>query len=131
MWPRGADPRSLPTPRQVPGSPIIVAGRQEVAMRRAALLGDGWMPYLYSPRRYAESVERIKPLASEAGRSNVQADASSARSEAAGFLGGTYNQDFNAMIERVAAAGDPKQVASRAREFVAAGAAILEDGGAA
>jgi probable F420-dependent oxidoreductase len=126
--------RILPRPRQVPGPPIIVAGRQEVAMRRAALLGDGWMPYLYSPRRYAESVERIGQLASQAGRSletfewlhflftNVQSDASRARSEAAGFLGGTYDQDFNAMIERVAAAGNPKQVASRVREFVDAGA---------
>jgi len=26
-------------------------------MRRAALLGDGWMPHLYLPRRYAASVQ--------------------------------------------------------------------------
>jgi probable F420-dependent oxidoreductase len=126
--------RILPRPEQVPGPPIIVAGRQEVAMRRAVRLGDGWMPYLYSPRRYAESVARIEELASQAGRSlerfewlhflftNVQGDADRARSAAAEFLGGTYNQDFRAMIERVAAAGDAKQVARRAREFVDAGA---------
>ena len=33
-----------PAPVQSGGPPIIVAGRQEVAMRRAARLGDGWMP---------------------------------------------------------------------------------------
>jgi len=37
-------------------------------MRRAVRGGDGWMPYLYSPRRYAESVDRIHALASEGGR---------------------------------------------------------------
>jgi probable F420-dependent oxidoreductase len=126
--------RILPAPVQGAALPILVAGRQEAAMRRAAQLGDGWMPYLYSPRRYAESVTRIQQLAAETGRSldgfewlhflftNVREDAGRARAEAAAFLGGTYAQDFDAMIERVAAAGDPKQVASRVREFVDAGA---------
>jgi probable F420-dependent oxidoreductase len=126
--------RIRPAPRQVPGPPILVAGRQEVAMRRAARLGDGWMPYMYSPRRYAESVARIRELADQAGRSlegfewlhflftNVQEDASRARAETVRFLGGTYQQDFEAMVDRVAAAGDPDHVASRVREFVDAGA---------
>ena len=48
-----------PPPAQPGGPPIVVAGRKEAAMRRAALIGDGWMPYLYSPRRYAASVTRI------------------------------------------------------------------------
>ena len=47
------DVRVHPAPAQPGGPPIVVAGRKEPAMRRAALLGDGWMPYLYSPRRYA------------------------------------------------------------------------------
>ena len=34
-----------PAPTQPGGPPIVVAGRQEAAMHRAAcLLGDGWMP---------------------------------------------------------------------------------------
>ena len=36
-------------------------------MRRAARLGDGWMPYLYSARRYRESVARIREHAEAAG----------------------------------------------------------------
>src|SRR5262249_46726477 len=46
------DVRVHPAPAQIGGPPILVAGRSEPAMRRAAQLGDGWMPYLYSPRRY-------------------------------------------------------------------------------
>ena len=49
------DVKIHPAPVQPGGPPIIVAGRKEPAMRRAALLGDGWFPYMYSPRRYADS----------------------------------------------------------------------------
>ena len=62
------DVKIHPAPLQPGGPPIIVAGRQEAAMRRAALLGDGWMPYLYSPRRYAASVATVKAAAAEAQR---------------------------------------------------------------
>src|SRR5690242_19956084 len=34
------------------GPPLIVSGRKPPAMRRAARLGDGWMPYLVSPDAY-------------------------------------------------------------------------------
>jgi probable F420-dependent oxidoreductase len=123
-----------PTPLQAGGPPILVAGRQEPAMRRAALLGDGWMPYLYSARRYAESHARIRAIAAEAGRAlerfewlhflmtNVQDDAEKARADAAASLGASYNQDFDKMIGKVAAAGDAEQVARRVQEFVDAGA---------
>jgi probable F420-dependent oxidoreductase len=57
-----------PAPAQPGGPPIVVAGRKEPAMRRAAVLGDGWFPYMYSPRRYAESVSTIRRIAEEAGR---------------------------------------------------------------
>jgi probable F420-dependent oxidoreductase len=125
--------RIHPAPAQGVALPIVVAGRQEPAMRRAARLGDGWMPYLFSPRRYAESVARVRQLAAEAGRdlsrfewmeflfTNVGDDAGRAREEAAAFLGGTYAQDFRPMVDRVAAAGTPEGVAARVQEFVDAG----------
>ncbi len=65
---RMQDVRIHPAPVQPGGPPIVVAGRQEPAMRRAATLGDGWFPYMYSPRRYAASVETVKQAAAEAGR---------------------------------------------------------------
>jgi probable F420-dependent oxidoreductase len=122
-----------PAPRQGTGLPVIVAGRQEPAMRRAARLGDGWMPYLFSPRRYRQSVETVRSHAGEAGRDlsrfswaqftaiNVRSDGDAARKEAAAFLGGTYNQSFEEMIDHVAAVGTPDEVARRLIEYVESG----------
>jgi alkanesulfonate monooxygenase SsuD/methylene tetrahydromethanopterin reductase-like flavin-dependent oxidoreductase (luciferase family) len=125
--------RIHPAPAQPGGPPIIVAGRKDPAMARAARLGDGWMPYLYSPRAYGESVRRIRELADQDGRdlsrfewmvflfTNVGEDADAAREEVAGFLGGTYSQDFRQFVDRVAAAGTVEQVAARVQEYVDAG----------
>lgn len=127
------DVRIHPAPVQAGGPPIVVAGRQEAAMRRAALLGDGWMPYLYSPRRYAASVETIREIATREGRDltgfewfafvfvGVDPDGERARDEAAGFLGGTYRQDFRAMLASVAAVGTAAEVAATLQQFVDAG----------
>jgi probable F420-dependent oxidoreductase len=57
-----------PPPAQRPHPPIWVSGRRDAAMRRAARLGDGWLPYFYSPAQYGESVARIRALAAEEGR---------------------------------------------------------------
>jgi alkanesulfonate monooxygenase SsuD/methylene tetrahydromethanopterin reductase-like flavin-dependent oxidoreductase (luciferase family) len=38
-----------PAPVQPGGPPIVVAGRKVPAMRRAATLGDGWLPYMFPP----------------------------------------------------------------------------------
>jgi probable F420-dependent oxidoreductase len=122
--------RIHPAPTQPGGPPIIVAGRKDPAMVRAATLGDGWFPYLYSPRAYAESVTRIEAVAREAGRdlrrfewmiflfANVRDDPQVAKEELVAFLGGTYRQEFRQMIDRVAAAGTPADVAARAQEYV-------------
>lgn len=127
------DVRVHPAPAQPGGPPVVIAGRKERAMRRAALIGDGWMPYLYSPRRYAASMRTIREIAAEAGRDlsgfetyafvfvNVDKDGTRAREEAARTIGGNYNQDLTAMIDNVAAAGTPDEVTRRLGEFVAAG----------
>ncbi|MBX6389813.1 MAG: TIGR03619 family F420-dependent LLM class oxidoreductase [Frankia sp.] len=132
-----ADVRIHPAPVQPGGPPIVVAGRREPAMRRAALLGDGWMPYLYSPRRYADSVATIRRIAAENGRDlagfdwyafvfvNVHDDGDAAREQAARMLGGQYNQDFRAMVDRVAAAGTAAEVERRLTAFLDAGARHL------
>lgn len=132
-----ADVRIHPAPVQPGGPPVVVAGRKPPAMRRAALLGDGWMPYLYSPRRYAASVTTVRELAAAAGRDlsafgwyafvfvNVDDDGVRARQEAARTLGGTYRQDFREMLDSVAAAGTPHEVTAVLQAFVDAGARHL------
>lgn len=58
----------VPAPTQKPHPPIWVAGRSDAAMRRAAVLGDGWYPYLFTVRRLKASNEMISQYAAEAGR---------------------------------------------------------------
>jgi len=58
----------LPFPTQQPYPPIWVSGRSDAAMRRAALLGDGWYPYLFTVRRLKQTNEEISQIAAEAGR---------------------------------------------------------------
>ena len=65
---RFQDATLLPQPVQKPGPPIWVAGRSEAAMKRAATLGDGWYPYLFTVRRLKESNELVRKEAEAAGR---------------------------------------------------------------
>lgn len=129
--------RIHPPPTQPGGPPIIVTGRQPVAMRRAVRLGDGWMPYLYSPERYARSVATIRDEANRLGRDlteftwfayvfvSLDDDPARARQTAIDFLGGTYANDFDQMIDRVACVGNTAQVAHRLQAFIDAGAQHL------
>lgn len=132
-----ADVTIQPAPVRVPGVPIVVAGRKEPAMRRAARLGDGWMPYMYSPHRYAESVQAIHQLASSHGRSldqfdwylyafvNVDVDSERARTTVAQVVGGAYRRDLGKFIDHVAVAGNPAEVTAKLLDFVRAGARHL------
>jgi probable F420-dependent oxidoreductase len=125
--------RIHPGPVRAGGPPIVVAGRQPAAMRRAATLGDGWMPYMYTPRRYRDSVSRIRETALAAGRSLdgfgwflwatvcVRDDPARARREMADFLGASTGQDLGEFVDRVSVAGDAGSVTARLREFVQAG----------
>ena len=129
--------RIFPAPTQPGGPPFVVTGRQPVAMRRAATLGEGWMPYLYSARRYADSVTQVQKFAADAGRSldgfewyaylfvSLDDDPAVARRNAAAFLGGTYRQDFDAMLDRVAVHGNVEQVVEKVQAYVDAGARHL------
>ncbi len=129
--------RIHPAPAQGTAVPIIVAGRKPPAWRRAARLGDGWMPYLYSAERYATSVSAIREDARAYGRDLstfewfaflficVDDDGERARSTMAASLGGLYAQDFDAMVRRVAVAGTPDEVHEQLCAFVDAGARHL------
>ncbi|MFI5045749.1 MAG: LLM class flavin-dependent oxidoreductase [Acidimicrobiia bacterium] len=128
--PPGADPASSRPGRL----PLLVAGRKERAMQRAARLGDGWMPYLMSPNAYARSVQTIRDDAEATGRDldgfewllylycSVRRDGDRARNDVATFLGGAYGDKPTAMLDRIAPAGTPEEVAARVQEYVDAGA---------
>ncbi|ONH30777.1 LLM class flavin-dependent oxidoreductase [Pseudofrankia asymbiotica] len=123
----------MATSGQLGGPPFLVSGRKAPAMRRAARLGDGWMPYLMSPNAYARSVETINAEAAATGRDldgfewmmyvycSVRRDGDQARADVASFLGGAYGDKPSAMLDRIAPAGTPEQVAARLQEYVDVG----------
>jgi alkanesulfonate monooxygenase SsuD/methylene tetrahydromethanopterin reductase-like flavin-dependent oxidoreductase (luciferase family) len=126
-------PGAVVSPVQPGGPPILVSGRKEPAMRRAARLGDGWMPYLVSPSAYARSVQAIREEARRVGRSlegfewmiylytSIRRDGDRARREVASFLGSAYGDQPGAMLDRIAPSGTPDEMAVRLQAYVDAG----------
>ena len=112
----------------------MVSGRKPPAMRRAARLGDGWMPYLVSPEAYARSVQAVRAEAERHGRDlagfewllflycSVRRDGDRARDDVARFLGRAYGDKPAAQLARIAPAGTPEEVAAHLQAYVDAGA---------
>lgn len=131
------DVRIRPVPVRAGGVPVLVAGRGPAAMRRAALLGDGWLPYLYSAERYRSSVAEVRRLAAAAGRDLagfewavflfcvVAADGDDARTAAVRHLGDLHGTDVGPLLGRGLLAGTVEEVARQVRAYVDAGAREL------
>lgn len=129
VCPPGADGSQM----QKGGPPLVVSGRKEPAMRRAARLGDGWMPYLMSANAYARSVETIRADAETTGRDlagfewmmfvycSIRRDGDRARGDVASFLGKAYGEKSGDLLDRVAPAGTPEEVAAKLQQYVDAG----------
>lgn len=127
-------PGATPGAGRAGGPPIVVSGRRGPAMRRAARLGEGWMPYLVSAGAYARSVRAIRDEARAVGRdlagfewmvylyTSVRPDGDRARRDVSGFLGKAYGNLEPDKLDRIAPAGTPEEVARRLQEYVDAGA---------
>jgi alkanesulfonate monooxygenase SsuD/methylene tetrahydromethanopterin reductase-like flavin-dependent oxidoreductase (luciferase family) len=122
LRPVGGSTRSLP---------LVVSGRKPPAMRRAARLGDGWMPYLVSPSAYARSVQTIR---ADADRDladfewclylycSIRPDGDRARADVRSFLGSAYGDKPPEMLDRIAPSGTPDEVAAKIQPHIDAGA---------
>lgn len=49
-----------PKPAQKPHPPILIGGNTKVAMRRAASLGDGWIPWLVTPEKLPSCLDYLR-----------------------------------------------------------------------
>ncbi|WIX75775.1 LLM class flavin-dependent oxidoreductase [Amycolatopsis carbonis] len=126
------DQELQPVPDHRP--PVWVGGRRRAAMRRAARYGDGWLPYLVTPRQFADSLEQVRELAGENGRrpqdvrggvylwSTVDTDGDRARREAVSSVSELYSQDFEGYADRYLLFGTPARVRERLAEYAEAGA---------
>lgn len=124
-----------PQPEKTP--PIWVAGRKKSAMRRTARYADGWLPYMYTPEQLAESIETIRSMREEEGRSPddftagvflwsaVDEDGAKAKQAAIDMLSTNYSQDFTELVDKYALAGDPEHCRSRLQEYIDAGARMV------
>jgi alkanesulfonate monooxygenase SsuD/methylene tetrahydromethanopterin reductase-like flavin-dependent oxidoreductase (luciferase family) len=123
-----------PKPATPGGPPIWVGGRAEGPLKRAARFGDGWMPYVVTPKRYAEGLDFIGREVERVGRKLVSfgtcvhlfctlgASVEAAHEVATEHLSRRYSMDFREPARRYSALGRPADVAATISEFIAAGA---------
>ncbi len=126
-----------PLPVQKPRPPIWISGRKDVAMRRAAKYGDGWLPYMFTPEMLADSITAIRRHGEDLGRDlggftfglyiffAVHEDDDTAVRMAADKLGKQYSQDFSKLVHKYALAGNPARCQARLREYIDAGASFI------
>jgi alkanesulfonate monooxygenase SsuD/methylene tetrahydromethanopterin reductase-like flavin-dependent oxidoreductase (luciferase family) len=120
----------LPAPS--PPIPLVVGGRSDAAVSRAARLGDGWLGIWVSPRRYGAVRDHIALQAAEVGRDpsrfehalNVWCGFATTHEAAREHLA-TQMQNFYQMpfepFERYSPFGTPEDVAEFLRPYIDAG----------
>ena len=123
--------QALVLPISSPPIPIMVGGRSPAALKRTALLGDGWLPMFVSPRRFQDSIERITELATNAGRQlplsptlsvwcGLDGDARRAGALLAGHLEQLYSLPYED-FRNLTCAGSPGDVAEALHPYLEAG----------
>jgi probable F420-dependent oxidoreductase len=118
-----------------PGGPRIwMAGRSDAAIERAARLGDGYMPYMFTPEHCADSMRRIREASERLEQPlrpgftlsafiyvSMHEDADYARRLAVEDLGWRYNQPFDRIVDKYCVYGDTEQVLEGLHAFAEAG----------
>jgi alkanesulfonate monooxygenase SsuD/methylene tetrahydromethanopterin reductase-like flavin-dependent oxidoreductase (luciferase family) len=119
-------------PAPDPAVPILIGGRSEAALRRAARHGDGWLGVWCSASRYAHTLERIAEEAERVGRASVpwqhglqvwvgaDEDEGSARERLAAAMQSIYRIPFE-RFEKYSPCGGPARIAGFLSAYVDAG----------
>jgi probable F420-dependent oxidoreductase len=115
-----AEVEIAPGPAQDGGPPLWVGGRSEAAIRRAAELGDGWIPIWVSVERFREGLAQLPghvvpavTLPAHVGEKRTLYE----------HLRRRYAGDFSEhVVDRYCVAGTPDECVARVREYIEAGA---------
>jgi alkanesulfonate monooxygenase SsuD/methylene tetrahydromethanopterin reductase-like flavin-dependent oxidoreductase (luciferase family) len=119
-------------PAPSPPIPLIVGGRSDAAVNRAARFGDGWLGIWVSPRRYAAVCDQINIAAAQIGRNPSQFEHAlnvwcgfaptreSARHQLATQMQAFYQMPFEP-FERYSPYGTPEDVAEFLSPYIEAG----------
>jgi len=123
---------ALIAPPPSPPIPLIVGGRSDAALSRAARLGDGWLGIWVSPRRYSAACDHITRQATDAGRDPSRFEHAlnvwcgfaptreSAREPLATQMQAFYQMPFEP-FERYSPYGTPEHVAEFLSPYIEAG----------
>ncbi len=120
-------------PQPEPAVPFLVGGRSDAAVRRAGLLGDGWLAAWCSPTRFAAAAAMAEEIG--AGRAvawqhglqvwvGLGASREAARAHVAAAMEGFYGTAFE-RFERYTPYGTADDVAEFLAPYVAAGASTM------
>ena len=122
--------RILPTPD--PPVPVIVGGRSPAALRRAALLSEGWLALWVTPERFRDGVAEVVGTAAAAGRADVPwqhalqvwagfgSSPEAATPALVSAMESLYRLPFE-KFDRYSPRGTPEDVAAELAPFVEAG----------
>jgi probable F420-dependent oxidoreductase len=109
-----------PPPAQPGGPPLWVGGRSEAAIRRAATLGDGWIPIWVSAEAFADGLGALPANVTPAVTLPAHVGDPLALYE---HLRKRYSGDFSEhVVDRYCVAGTAEQCVARIREYIDAGA---------
>ena len=124
----GAGEHRLEPPAPMP--PLLVGGRSDRALVRAARFADAWLPMWISPQTLSKRRERLAELAAAHGRpvpklsllvlAHVGDEARSAREQARAHLHGQYGMELE-QVERWTAVGTADAVAAFLGPYTRAG----------
>ncbi|WP_200949862.1 MULTISPECIES: LLM class flavin-dependent oxidoreductase [unclassified Nocardioides] len=124
----------LPAPE--PRVPIVIGGAGDVAVRRTADHGDGWLGMWCSARRYAATHQQLHEAFEERGRTGgptfagfnvwvgLGSDAAKARESLGERMSALYNLPAE-KFQHITAAGSPETVAEFLNTYVEAGARTI------